>query len=122
MHKAGARIPFTWNDVHQISAIAALHLNRIAVATCLECIRRLGRISATRGEAIMLTRITMAGLLAGATFAFASPALAQMISPERAAAIHRCIAQARSQYPDVQQDMERSDLYKACMTSAGQNP
>ena len=69
----------------------------------------------------MLTRIAMAGLLAGATFAFASSALAQ-ISPERAAAIHRCIAQARSQYPDVQQDMERSDLYKACMTSAGQNP
>jgi hypothetical protein len=122
MHKAGARIPSHGMKFIKLAQLLRFTLTESLRPRVLNASGGLGRISATRGEAIMLTRITMAGLLAGATFAFASPALAQMISPERAAAIHRCIAQARSQYPDVEQDMERSDLYKACMTSAGQNP
>jgi hypothetical protein len=51
--------------------------------------------------------------------AFASQATAQQQSAARDAAIHKCIAQARSLYPDPSQDQERTDLYKACMTTAG---
>ena len=59
-------------------------------------------------------------LLVGAA-AFASAALAQ-VTPERRAAIHRCIAEAQRLYPGPQQDTNRSDFYMACMTSAGFDP
>ena len=55
--------------------------------------------------------------------AFASPALAQVtLTAERAAAIHKCITEAQRLYPGPSLDTERSDFYKACMTSAGFAP
>jgi hypothetical protein len=73
----------------------------------------------------MSTANTFPGaLLVGAcVVAFAPPALAQVtLTPERAAAIHRCINEAQRLYPGPQQDTDRSDFYKACMTSAGFSP
>jgi hypothetical protein len=63
-------------------------------------------------------------LLVGASVAaFASQAPAQVTpTPERAAAIHKCITEAQRLYPGQSLDTERSDFYKACMTSAGFAP
>jgi hypothetical protein len=62
-------------------------------------------------------------LAAASVAAFASRALAQVtVSPERAAAIHRCIAEAQRMYPGPSLGTERSDFYMACMTNAGFNP
>ena len=63
-------------------------------------------------------------LSVGASVAvFASQAPAQVtVSPERAAAIHKCIAEAQRLYPGPSLGTERSDFYMACMTSAGFNP
>jgi hypothetical protein len=65
-------------------------------------------------------------LLAGLSVAaFASPASAQAQQPvteQRAAAIQRCIAVARSQYQGVEQDTQRAEAYKACMVAAGERP
>jgi hypothetical protein len=43
----------------------------------------------------------------------------------RDAAIRRCIAEAHRQYPGEvgqSQDMQRADVYKACMVAAGYQP
>jgi hypothetical protein len=63
-------------------------------------------------------------LSVGATAAaFASQAPAQVtVSPERAAAIHRCIAEAQRLYPGPSLGTDRSDFYMACMTQAGFTP
>jgi len=55
--------------------------------------------------------------------AVASPASAQL-TPQREAAIERCIAQAHQQWPGGDQEAHRQRVasYKACMTAAGQNP
>ena len=53
--------------------------------------------------------------------ALASQASAQ-VSPERAAAIHKCIAEAQRLYPGPSLGTERSDFYMACMTQAGFAP
>ena len=68
--------------------------------------------------------MSFVALLVGASIAaFALPALAQ-VTPERRAAIHRCIAEAQRLYPgpSAAQDTNRSDYYMACMTSAGFDP
>jgi hypothetical protein len=55
--------------------------------------------------------------------ALASQASAQVtVSPERAAAIHKCIAEAQRMYPGPSLGTERSDFYMACMTQAGFAP
>jgi hypothetical protein len=60
-------------------------------------------------------------LVAVSVAAFAPQSLAQL-TPERRAAIHRCIAEAQRLYPGPSQDTDRSDFYQACMTNAGFNP
>lgn len=63
-------------------------------------------------------RLFLALVLGAFVAVFAAQAMAQQ-SAARDAAIHRCIQQAQRLYPGNQQDQERTDLYKACMTSAG---
>ena len=60
-------------------------------------------------------------LSVGATAAaLASQAPAQVtVTPERAAAIHKCIAEAQRLYPGPSLGTDRSDFYMACMTQAG---
>ena len=55
--------------------------------------------------------------------AFASQVSAQD-SKARDAAISKCVKQAQTQYPDdtTSNQTSRSDVYKACMFSAGFNP
>jgi hypothetical protein len=55
--------------------------------------------------------------------AFSTQAVAQD-TPERDAAIARCVKQAQTAYPDDGDDQgrNRTMLYKSCMTSAGFNP
>jgi hypothetical protein len=55
--------------------------------------------------------------------AVAAPASAQL-TPQREAAIERCIAQAHQQWPggDQEAHRQRVAVYKACMTAVGQNP
>jgi hypothetical protein len=52
---------------------------------------------------------------------FASLASAQD-SAARDAAIGKCIRQAHLQYPNEEQQMQRADVYKACMVAAGFQP
>jgi hypothetical protein len=52
---------------------------------------------------------------------FALPASAQD-SAARDAAIGRCIRQAHLQYPNEEQQIQRADVYKACMVAAGFQP
>jgi len=52
---------------------------------------------------------------------FASSASAQD-SAARDAAIGKCIRQAHLQYPNEEQQMQRADVYKACMVAAGFQP
>ena len=54
--------------------------------------------------------------------AFTSSAMAQD-SSARDAAISKCVKQAQTQYPDdtTSNQTSRSDVYKACMFSAGFN-
>ena len=52
---------------------------------------------------------------------FASSASAQD-SAARDAAIGKCIRQAPFQYPNDEQQMQRADVYKACMVAAGFQP
>jgi hypothetical protein len=58
--------------------------------------------------------------------AFAWPAMAQQTPQQgasRDAAIHKCINQAHRQFPGGEdQDIPRSEAYKACMASAGFQP
>jgi hypothetical protein len=55
--------------------------------------------------------------------AFASQASSQD-SKARDAAISKCVKQAQTQYPDdtTSNQTSRSDVYKACMTTAGFAP
>ena len=72
----------------------------------------------------MTTSKLMLVLLAGLSVAaFASQASAQG-SPQRDAAIEKCITQAHQQWPgnDQEAHRQRTAAYKACMTAAGQNP
>lgn len=43
-------------------------------------------------------------------------------SAGRDAAIGRCIRVAHLQYPNEEQQMQRADVYKACMVAAGYQP
>jgi hypothetical protein len=52
---------------------------------------------------------------------FASSASAQD-SAARDAAIGKCVRQAHLQYPNEEQQMQRADVYKACMVAAGFQP
>jgi hypothetical protein len=73
-----------------------------------------------------MTRTIVALLVGASMAAFALPALAQgtavQVTPERRAAIHRCIAEARSMYPGPDQDANRTERYVACMGTAGLAP
>jgi hypothetical protein len=76
-----------------------------------------------------VTRKFSLGLL-GAFVAvmLASPQAATQTAQQgeaRDAAIRRCIAEAHRQYPGEggqSQDMQRADVYKACMVAAGYQP
>ena len=77
-----------------------------------------------------MTRKFSLGLL-GACVAvmLASPQAATQTAQQggaRDAAIRRCIAEAHRQYPEPgggqSQDMQRADVYKACMVAAGFQP
>ena len=61
--------------------------------------------------------------LALSAAAFASQVSAQD-SKARDAAISKCVKQAQTQYPDdtTSNQTSRSDVYKACMATAGYNP
>jgi hypothetical protein len=43
-------------------------------------------------------------------------------SAARDAAIGKCVRQAHLQYPNEEQQMQRADVYKACMVAAGFQP
>src|SRR5262245_55736070 len=80
-----------------------------------------------RKQAMSMTRKFSLGLL-GACVAvmLASPQAATQTAQQgeaRDAAIRRCIAQANRQVPGGEsQDMQRADVYKACMVNAGFQP
>ena len=72
----------------------------------------------------MITRkLVVTLLVAVAAAALASQASAQ-ITPQREAAIEKCIAQAHQLWPGDDQEARRQRVaaYMACMTAAGQNP
>ena len=67
---------------------------------------------------------TFLALLVGLSVtAFALPAVAQD-TPQRDAAISKCIAEAHKQYPGESLDNQnnRTSVYKTCMTREGQRP
>lgn len=69
-----------------------------------------------------LTAVSLAAI-ALSPLAIATTASAQ----DRDAAVHRCLQQARTQYPgspaeDPSLDRNRTAVYKACMTQAGFAP
>jgi hypothetical protein len=68
-------------------------------------------------------RLLVAFAVALSAAAFASQASAQD-SKARDAAISKCVKQAQTQYPDdtTSNQTSRSDVYKACMATAGFNP
>ena len=74
----------------------------------------------------MKTMFVIAALAGAFATNFAAQVQAQVVqSPERDAAIHRCIIQAQREYPDPTADeaqRARTASYKACMTAAGQAP
>src|SRR5262245_56398143 len=82
-----------------------------------------------RKQAMSMTGKFSLGLL-GACLAvmLASPQAATQTAQQgeaRDAAIRRCIAEAHRQYPGEggqSQDMQRADVYKACMANAGFQP
>src|SRR5262245_28160129 len=82
-----------------------------------------------RKQAMSMTRRFSLGLL-GAFVAvmLTSPQAATQIAQQgegRDAAIRRCIAEAHRQFPGdggQSQDMQRADVYKACMVNAGFQP
>ena len=71
---------------------------------------------------IVLANIVLVCLLAAGSVALTTSQAMAQVSSERAAAIHRCIAEAHSQYSASEENQQRSDVYKACMTAAGQTP
>jgi hypothetical protein len=68
-----------------------------------------------------MTTYLLALPVALAVTGFASAACAQD-SAARDAAIGKCIRQAHLQYPNEEQQMQRADVYKACMVAAGFQP
>ena len=80
-----------------------------------------------RKQAMSMTRKFSLGLLGGfVAVMLASPQAATQTAQQgeaRDAAIRRCIAQANQQVPGGEsQDMQRADVYKACMVNAGFQP
>jgi hypothetical protein len=74
-----------------------------------------------------MTRNFCLGLLASlVAVMLASPQAVTQTAQQgeaRDAAIRRCIAQAHREYPGGEsQDMQRADVYKACMVAAGFQP
>ena len=69
----------------------------------------------SRNRFILVVTLCLAG--------FAPPVSAQT-TPQRDAAIEKCIAQAHEQWPGGSQEDHRQRVatYKACMIAAGQNP
>jgi hypothetical protein len=63
----------------------------------------------------------LALVLALSVAAFISPVSAQD-SAGRDAAIGRCIRVAHLQYPNEEQQIQRAEVYKACMVAAGYQP
>ena len=56
---------------------------------------------------------------------FATSASAQAVEAVRDAAIHKCIIEAQTRYPNVSDpsnQRDRTDVYIACMGAAGQRP
>lgn len=73
---------------------------------------------------MFITNRIIVALLAGVSVsAFASLASAA-ISPARYAAIEKCTQQALAEHPDttISNQSQRSSVYEACMTEAGQTP
>lgn len=68
-----------------------------------------------------MTKYLLALPVALSVGGFALSALAQD-SAARDAAIGRCIRQAHLQYPNEEQQIQRADVYKACMVAAGFQP
>jgi len=67
-------------------------------------------------------KLFFAAALGFSVAAFAWQAMAQQ-SGSRDAAIHKCINQAHREFPGGEdQDIPRSEAYKACMVSAGFQP
>ena len=68
-------------------------------------------------------RLLVVLVVALSAAAFASQASAQD-SKARDAAISKCVKQAQTQYPDnsISNQQSRSDVYKACMATAGFAP
>src|SRR5262249_4556854 len=83
-----------------------------------------------RKQAMSMTRKFSLGLLGAfvAVMLTSQQAAAQTAQQGEArdAAIRRCIAEAHRQYPEPSggqsQDMQRADVYKACMVAAGFQP
>jgi hypothetical protein len=82
-----------------------------------------------RKQVMSLTRNFSLGLLGVfVAVTLASPQAATQTAQQgeaRDAAIRRCIAEAHRQYPGEggqSQDMQRADVYKACMVTAGYQP
>jgi hypothetical protein len=68
-------------------------------------------------------KLVVAFAVALSAAAFASQVSAQD-SKARDAAISKCVKQAQTQYPDdsITNQQSRSDVYKACMSTAGFAP
>jgi hypothetical protein len=69
-----------------------------------------------------VANVVLVCLLAAGSIALTTSQAKAQVSEERAAAIHRCIAAAHSQYSASEENQQRTDVYKACMTAAGQTP
>jgi hypothetical protein len=75
----------------------------------------------------MTTNARIIALVSGIVAAvFAAQAEAYPITPERAAAIHKCNVEADQRYHDYVDNggygRERTEWYSACMAEAGQEP
>jgi hypothetical protein len=69
----------------------------------------------------MTSKYLLALLVALSVVVFTWSASAQD-SAARDAAIGKCIRQAHLQYPNEEQQIQRADVYKACMVAAGFQP
>ena len=67
------------------------------------------------------TKFIVTLLVGFSVAAFASQAVAQKGNPKRDAAMEKCIQEA-GQVPGVLEQMNRTAIYKACMTKAGFRP
>ena len=56
---------------------------------------------------------------------FATSASAQAVEPARDAMIHKCVNEAQARHPNVGEETTmraRTDVYRSCMSAAGQRP